>query len=80
MSNSINPFRRLLDLLPSSPQQKGQISAIHGDGTATVTLAGSSGTLRVRNPLAKSNNAHVFIQGGAITGDAPDLPVVQFEV
>ena len=77
---STNPFKRLLSLLPSDPMRKGEISATHTDGTATVTLAGNTGTLRVRNPLGLSDGASVFVQGGAITGGAPDLPVIQLEI
>jgi hypothetical protein len=77
---STNPFKRLLNLLPSSPLQKGAISARHGDGTATVTLAGSSGTLRVRNPQGLASGESVFVQGGVITGTAPSLPVIQLEI
>jgi hypothetical protein len=78
--STINPFKRLLELLPSSPLQKGQIAALHADGTATVTLAGSTSTLRVRNPQGLASGAHVFVQDGAITGSAPALPVVTFEI
>lgn len=77
---STNPFKRLLALLPSDPLQKGTIAALHADGTATVTLAGTSATLRVRNPQSLASGAHVFLQGGTITGTAPNLPVVTLEI
>lgn len=81
MSNVINPFKRLQQqLLPSDPLRKGAIQVVHADGTATVALAGGAGSLRVRNPLAMAEGANVFIQGGAITGEAPALPVVMLEI
>ena len=76
---TINPLRRLLDLLPSDPLLVGTISGSHSDGTATVTLAGGTGTLRVRNPQGLASGG-VFIQGGQITGAAPSLPVVSVEI
>lgn len=78
--STINPFKRFLELLPSSPLVKGQIAGLHADGTATVTLAGGSGTLRVRNPLGLATGAHVLVQGGEITGPAPALPTISFEI
>jgi len=77
---TINPFARLLQLLPSDPLRKGAIQVTHADGTATVELAGATGTLRVRNPLGLAEGGGVFIQGLAITGQAPDLPVVTLEL
>lgn len=77
---AINPFKRLLQLLPSDPLSKGAILVTHSDGTATVELLGGTGTLRVRNPLGIQERASVFVQGGSITGEAPDLPVVTMEI
>jgi hypothetical protein len=77
---STNVFKRLLALLPTTPLQTGQIQALHSDGTATVELAGATGTVRVRNPQGLAVNAHVFVQGDAITGPAPALTVVSLEI
>ena len=76
---TLNPLRRLLDLLPADPLLVGTISGSHADGTATVLLAGGTGTLRVRNPQGLSSGG-VFVQGGQITGAAPSLPVVSIEI
>jgi outer membrane lipoprotein SlyB len=76
---TINPLRRLLDLLPADPLQIGTISGTHTDGTATVALAGGTGTLRVRNPGGVAGGS-VYVQGGQITGAAPSLPVLSIEI
>ncbi|MCS4509125.1 hypothetical protein [Xylophilus ampelinus] len=72
-------FRRLVELLPSDPQLFATVEAVHSDGTATVVLPGG-GRLRVRNPLELTAAATVYVQGGAITGDAPNLPLVEIEI
>lgn len=77
---TINTFKRLLQLLPGDPLRKGTIQVTHADGTATVELAGATGTLRVRNPLGLAEGASVFLQGSTITGSAPNLPVVTLEI
>ena len=74
---STNLYKRLLSLLPDDPVQTGAVSAV---GTAQVTLDGAGGLLRVRNPLLQPNGARVYLQGGAITGPAPDLPYILIEV
>lgn len=77
---AINPFKRLLQLLPGDPLRKGAIQVVHADGTATIGLADATGTLRVRNPLGLAEGSSVFIQGGAITGPAQNLPTIQLEI
>lgn len=77
---STNLYKRLLSLLPDDPVQTGAVSAVYADGTAQVTLDGAGGLLRVRNPLLQPSGARVYVQGGAITGPAPDLPYVLIEV
>lgn len=76
----INPFQRFLELLPQDPQQVGDVAATFSDGTAEVSLLAGSGSLRVRNPNAASSGQRVFVQGGAITGPAPTLPVVSLTI
>lgn len=76
---SVNLFRRLQDLQPAAPVQTGQITAVRADGNASVLLVGG-GTLLARNPLKLPTAAHVFVQGGAITGEAPNLPYVRIEI
>ena len=74
-----NLYTRLLALLPDAPQLTATVSIAHADGTATVTFPGG-GVMRVRNPLKQAQGAHVYVQGDAITGDAPDLPYVLIEI
>lgn len=77
---STNIFKRLKSLLPDAPVQSGQVQAVYADGTALVTLDGGGGQLRVRNPLGHAVQALVYVQSGAVIGDAPDLPYVLIEV
>lgn len=77
--SSSNPLARLLDLLPSDPTLIGDVSAMHADGTATVTLVQGGGQIRPRNPLGITSG-RVFVVGAQITGAAPSLPVVSVEV
>ncbi len=72
-------YRRLVELLPSDPQLFGTVQIVHDDGTATVRLPGG-GELRVRNPLALPAGATVYVQSGAISGDAPNLPLIEIEI
>lgn len=77
--SSINLFIRLQGLQPESPLLTGQILADMGDGMARVELPGG-GVLSVRNPMAIAAAQWVFLQGGTITGPAPDLPYVRIEI
>lgn len=80
MTVPINLFRRLAEVLPSSPPlMVGDIAQDYGDGTVRVTLPGG-GVLRVRNPQSLAGGSRVFVQGGVVTGVAPALPVVQIEI
>lgn len=66
----------MAELLASDPMLFGVIADVFADGTATVTLAGG-GQMRVRNPLGMAAAAHVYLQGGAITGEAPAFDVIE---
>ena len=44
-----------------------------------VTMA-SGGTLHVRNPLKIAVGKSVFVQDGAITGEAPALTYLRIEI
>lgn len=72
-------YKRLMAILPSDPLLSGAVELTHADGTATVLLDGD-GRLRVRNPLGLVQGAQVYVQGGAITGPAPELPYVLIQV
>ncbi len=79
-----NLFRRIAGLLPGvmgsgAPLLVGTVTTVHSDGTATVTLPGG-GITRVRNPLGSVTDDRVFLQGSAITGDAPNLPFESIDI
>lgn len=74
-----NLFKRLQQLLPSDPVLTGTVTAVDFGGMATVELPGG-GQLRVRNPLGHELGNAVYVQGQAITGDAPQLPYVRIEI
>lgn len=71
-----NPYRALLDLLPQSPLQVGDVTAV-SNGVATIELPGG-GTSNARGDA--SVGARVFFRDGVIEGVAPSLPVVLIEV
>lgn len=77
---STNLYKRLKALLPDDPVMTGQISAVFADGTAQIALEGGAGQLRARNPLGAASGARVYVQGGAITGNAPAMAYVLIEV
>lgn len=76
---STNLYTRLLSLLPQAPVMTATVTALHADGTASVELPGG-GQLRVRNPFNAEQGASVFVQDGAVVGDAPSLPLVLIEI
>ncbi|WP_219211959.1 hypothetical protein [Variovorax boronicumulans] len=74
-----NLFQRLQELLGSDARLAGDVAVAEATGMAVVTLPGG-GQLRVNNPLGLASGARVYVQGGAITGPAPDLPFVEIEI
>jgi hypothetical protein len=74
--SSSNPLARLLELLPSDATLIGDVSSMHADGTATVTLVQGGGQIR---PLGITSG-RVFVVGPQITGAAPSLPVITLEI
>ena len=71
-----NPYRVLLDLLPQTPLQVGDVAAVD-NGVATITLPGG-GTTNARGEAQVGER--VFFRDGVIEGAAPALPVVFLEV
>ena len=53
--------------------------AAYLDETALVTMPGGA-QARVRNPLAAGQGDVVYVQDGAVIGQAPALPVVVIEI
>ncbi len=77
-SASSNLYKRLLDLQPEAPVQTGVVQSVDG-AVARVQLTGT-GVVSVRNPLQIAAGQSVFVQGGAITGTAPQLPITRIEI
>ena len=72
-------FKRLQALLPDAPVLTGEVIEVYADGTALIALPGG-GRQRVRNPLGHVAQDQVYLQGGAVIGDAPALPYVLIEI
>ena len=58
----------------------GQIVSDVGDGVVRVQMTSGGGVLQAQNPTGLPVNARVYVKGDAITGEAPDLPVVRIEI
>lgn len=71
-----NLYRALRELLPEPPLLSGVVTAVHGDGTATVEFPGG-GTQRVRGSATVADN--VFVRNGLIEGEAPALTPLTIE-
>ncbi len=74
-----NLFRRLQELLPDAPLLSGQITGSLGDGRVRIELPGG-GALDALNPAGLAVGTWVYVKGGAIVGEAPDLPYVLIEI
>lgn len=72
----LNPYRALLDLLPSAPLLLGTVAAVQG-GTCNVTLEGE-GSIWARGTATVGDR--VFVRDGVIEGAAPSLPLEVIEV
>lgn len=72
-----NVYRALLELLPQTPLQVGEVAAINADGTRTLELPGG-GEIRARGTAALGDR--VFVRDGLIEGAAPALTTLTIEV
>lgn len=72
-------YTRLMELLPSQPVLTATVSTVYLDETALVTMPGGA-QARVRNPLGASAGDAVFVQDGAVIGEAPALVPVLIEI
>jgi hypothetical protein len=74
----MNLFKRFLELVPGAdPLLVGTVAAVGTTTTTLNTLAG--GTVTVRGTgIAIGKKA--FYRGGALAGEAPDLPTYEIEV
>jgi len=75
--NTPNKWASFKRILPTDPLLLATIDTVHIDGTVTVTLT-SGGVLRVRGSGVVGDS--VYIQGGQVVGDAPDLSAVDIPV
>lgn len=72
-----NQWAKFRNLLPGDPLLAGVVAVVHGDGTATVDLAGG-GSMRVRG--SGSVGQSVWLRSGRIEGTAPALSGGEIEV
>ena len=70
-------FARFRKLLPTDPLLTGTVAAVWEDGTATVELPGGA-QIRVKGTATVGQR--VFVQTGAIQGEAPALTALVVEV
>ena len=80
MTSAINLFLRFRALQSEPPVLTGQIVSDVGDGVVRVQMTSGGGVLQAQNPTGLPVNARVYVKGDAITGEAPDLPVVRIEI
>lgn len=75
--SALNPFKELLDLLPSSPLLVGRVVAV---ATGLVTVQYPGGGQQAARGAGYPLNAQVFVRGGVVEGLAPSLVAVTIEV
>lgn len=73
-----NLYRQFLELLPKQPTLAGEITAIQGDGRAVILLPGGGYILAPAE--GRQVGEKVFVKDGVITGQAPDLPIMDIAV
>lgn len=71
-----NPLKVLQDLFAGPPQQVGDVSAITAAGVSITLPDGAQIIARG----AATVGQRVFVRGGLIEGEAPDLPIVEFDI
>lgn len=72
----VNPWSRLLGLLPGVRRSKGNVVAVNGDGSYTIATADGATILARPTPGSPSYTigAGVFVEDGRIVDGAPSLP------
>lgn len=71
----VNPWSRLRALIPGPRRSKGNVVAVNGDGSYSITTA--DGATILARPLPGqtwSVGAGVFVEDGRIVDTAPSLP------
>lgn len=71
-----NVYRRLLALMPETPEDVGEVVEVLADGCTVELLTGA----RVSVRGAASMGDWVYIKDGAIQGPAPELETTEIEV
>lgn len=72
----LNPYRRLLDLLPQRPLLVGTVESVSGNVSTVLLPSGGRVTARGAAPVGQ----RVFLRDGVIESDAPNLEVVEYDV
>lgn len=73
---SLNPYKRLIKLLPGQPIDTGEVMAVNDDGVTVQLLTGA--LVHVRGEATIGD--HVYIRNGAVDGPAPDLLGSEVEI
>jgi len=71
-----NPLKALQTLFAGPPLQVGDVSAITAAGVS-ITLPDDA---QIIARGAATVGQRVFVRGGLIEGEAPDLPIVEFDI
>jgi hypothetical protein len=72
----MNPFKKLIGMLPLGRVDVGQVTASDGGGVTIALQMG--GIIHVRGTATVGSR--VYVRNGAIDGPAPDLIGVDIEV
>ncbi|MFM5738601.1 hypothetical protein ACET6T_07675 [Aeromonas veronii] len=74
----MNLFKRFLELVPGAdPLLVGTVTAV---GTTTTTLSALAGGVVTVRGTGVAIGKKAFYRGGALAGEAPDLPTYEIEV
>lgn len=72
----MNPYKRLLALIPGQPVDAGQVTAVTSAGVTVQLVDGA--TIHARGEAAIGD--HVYVRSGVIEGPAPALTGVDQEI
>jgi len=71
-----NPYKRLIQLIPGSQIDTGEVIATDGDGVTVELVTGA----QVKARGTATIGSHVYIRDGAVIGPAPNLPGIDIGV
>ncbi|MCM2310298.1 MAG: hypothetical protein NDI84_02745 [Steroidobacteraceae bacterium] len=72
----MNPYKRLLALIPGQPVDAGQVTSVTSAGVTVQLVDGA--TIHARGEATVGD--HVYVRGGVIEGPAPALTGVDQEI